>query len=267
MKYLLLADIHGNVFALENCLKNLSQDEFDEIIFLGDYVSDIPRSHEVLEFIRKCQSEYKCHVIIGNREERVLSYIKGEHPDWTLDTRFADAVYTASQLTEEDVTWLESLPQEIVLEVENKKLHISHDYDNEIEDGFDFKLFGHEHNQFNYKKDNLQVINPGSVGITVDEKPVMQYTILDINNDGYEIKDFNIYYDMSEVIDSVRNAPTYNAPYRWGKLLELILLTGIDFIDKCMKEYDKLRASDGVEEDSLEYWNRALNNCNVFCEE
>ena len=72
---------------------------------------------------------------------------------------------------------------------------------------------------------------------------------------------------MSEVNDSVRNAPTYNAPYRWGKLLELILLTGIDFIDKCMKEYDKLRASDGVEEDSLEYWNRALNNCNVFCEE
>ena len=53
MKYLLLADIHGNIFALEECMKRLSKDDFDEIIFLGDYVSDVPRSHEVIEYIRK----------------------------------------------------------------------------------------------------------------------------------------------------------------------------------------------------------------------
>lgn len=265
MKYLLLADIHGNIFALEECMKRLSNDAFDEIIFLGDYVSDVPRSHEVIEYIRKCQNEYKCHTIIGNREERVLSYIKGEHPDWTLDTRFADAVYSASQLTKNDVEWIENLDKELIIEAYGRKIHVSHDFSKEVDSSFDFKIYGHEHNQFNYKKDNIHVINPGSVGITVDEKPVMQYTILDIKEDGtYSIEDYNEYYDMTEVIESIKECPTYNSVYRWGNLLELILKTGIDYIEMCMNEYDKIRALDGITEDSIVYWNRALSNCKIF---
>ena len=264
MKYLLLADIHGNIFALEKCLNSLSKEDFDEILFLGDYVSDVPSSHEVIDLIRKCEKEYKCHVIIGNREERVLSYIAGEHPEWTLDTRFADAVYTASQLTDEDVIYLKNLPYELVLDVCGKKIHVSHDFEKEVDSSFDFKIYGHEHNQFNYIRENLQVINPGSVGITVDEKPVMQYTILEITEDGYNIKDYNIFYDMTEVIDSIKNCPTYNSAYRWGNLLEKILLTGVDYIEMCMNEYDRLRKEDGVIEDSLDYWNKALSSCNIF---
>ena len=264
MKFLLLADIHGNIFALEKCMENLTENDFDEIIFLGDYVSDVPRSHEVIEFIRKCQSKYKCHVIIGNREERVISYLEGEHPDWTLDTRFADAVYTAGQLTKEDINWIKSLPYEIALEVYGKKVHVSHDFENKIDKSFDFKIYGHEHNQFNYKEENLQVINPGSVGITVDEKPVLQYTILEINENSYDIKDYNIYYDMTAVINSIKECPTYNSTYKWGNLLELILLTGIDYIDLTMNEYDRLRKENSLENDSIELWNKALENCKVF---
>ena len=88
--------------------------------------------------------------------------------------------------------------------------------------------------------------------------------ILEITEDGYNIKDYNIGYDMTEVIDSIKNCPTYNSAYRWGNLLEKILLTGVDYIEMCMNEYDRLRKEDGVIEDSLDYWNKALSACNIF---
>ena len=93
----------------------------------------------------------------------------------------------------------------------------------------------------------------------------MQYTILDIREDGtYTIKEYNEYYDMTEVINAIKECPTYNSIYRWGNLLELILKTGIDYIEMCMNEYNKIRALDGITEDSIVYWNRALSNCKIF---
>lgn len=261
MKYLLLADIHGNIYALEKCLKNLSKNDFDEIIFLGDYISDIPRSHEVIEFIKKCQKEYTCHTIIGNREERVMGYINGNNPDWTLDTRFADAVYTAMQLTEADIEWINKLPEEIVLEVCGKKIHITHDFEERFDyTGVDFKLYGHFHNQFSYFKDNMMIINPGSVGLSVDNQPVMQYSILEITDNTYRLENYNVKYDMTDVIDSIRECPTYNSAYKWGNLLELILKTGKDYIYLCIEEYDKLRKINNIEVESLDYWNKAQEN-------
>ena len=41
------------------------------------------------------------------------------------------------------------------------------------------------------------------------------------------------------------------------------LPSGVDYIEMCMNEYDRLRKEDGVIEDSLDYWNKALSLCNV----
>ncbi len=68
MKIATIADIHGNLFALESVLKDCQRKDIDQFIFLGDYITDGPFSNEVLDQIRRLNGV----VVKGNREDLIL---------------------------------------------------------------------------------------------------------------------------------------------------------------------------------------------------
>lgn len=53
MRFAVFSDIHGNIFALEKCMEHIEKNNIDAIIWCGDYITDIPKSHEVINYIKK----------------------------------------------------------------------------------------------------------------------------------------------------------------------------------------------------------------------
>src|SRR5690349_3325281 len=106
MRLALIADIHGNLVALETVLQELAQEGIDQILCLGDVGSLGPQPHEVIARLR----QLGCRGVLGNTDA------------WLLAPSAADALaaedrqvvtlnaWCAAQLTPEDRAYLQALP-------------------------------------------------------------------------------------------------------------------------------------------------------------
>ena len=81
MRFLILSDIHANYTALEACINEIKNINFDAIIWCGDYITDFPDSHKVIKLIREYEKKYKCYVISGNREDYIIEFDKHKDPN------------------------------------------------------------------------------------------------------------------------------------------------------------------------------------------
>ena len=59
MKFIIFSDIHGNALALKECIKEIEKVKIDGIIWCGDYVTDYPWSHEVIQIIKEYSKKLK----------------------------------------------------------------------------------------------------------------------------------------------------------------------------------------------------------------
>ena len=102
MKYAIIADIHGNLDALEVVLDDIRSQNADHIVCLGDVVGYNARPKECLQIVR----EMNIPCVKGNHDEYCSS-------DDTLDgfnPHAADAVmWTRQQLSDEERQWLRDL--------------------------------------------------------------------------------------------------------------------------------------------------------------
>ena len=68
MKFAILSDIHGNIYALKKCFEYIEKLNIDGIIWCGDYITDIPRPNEVLDFIKETMKKYTTFKVGGPAE-------------------------------------------------------------------------------------------------------------------------------------------------------------------------------------------------------
>ena len=100
-----LADVHGNLTALEAVLADLDRRGVTEIYFLGDMMGKGPAVREVIDLIRtRCTG-----VVYGNWDRMVVKAIPGGYE------RFG-APYYVQRLTDEDKRYLSTLPETISLD-------------------------------------------------------------------------------------------------------------------------------------------------------
>ena len=256
MRFLILSDIHGNAIALKEILKEIDKYNIDEIIWCGDYVTDFPYSHETIELIHSAAKDFKSHIILGNRDREMPDFTEGREFKFS---KINNVVYTYKQLTEDDIKWISSLPEKITITLPKGELiYVSHYLDENYIENCKYKLFGHTHKQTFFEKDEVMYINPGSVGITTDEIFGAQFAILD--TEMKKVEKYTIQYDTTKLLEDVKKAPIYNDDVQWGKLIEKGLLSGIDYPLNCVKEYQRLTKENNINEDSIEYWQIALNN-------
>ena len=103
MRFAVFSDIHGNIFALEKCMEYIEKNNIDAIIWCGDYITDIPKSHEVINYIKKINEKYTNYMIRGNRENYIIEYHKSKNKDWNIDSRKGALLCTYNELSDDDI--------------------------------------------------------------------------------------------------------------------------------------------------------------------
>ncbi|HEX8217763.1 MAG TPA: metallophosphoesterase family protein [Chloroflexia bacterium] len=90
-----LADIHGNLPALEAVSRDLEQFGVDLVVVAGDLINWGPCSEQVLEFV----AERRWPVIRGNHEFYLLDYGTDRAPvAWQDSSQFATLPWLRNQL-------------------------------------------------------------------------------------------------------------------------------------------------------------------------
>ncbi len=103
----ILADIHGNMPALEAVIRDLAGQTVDEVLVGGDLVGRGPEGSKVVGRVR----ELGWPAIVGNHEDYLLAFRRGEIPEeWLRAREWAAGRWMAAELDDEDAAYLESLP-------------------------------------------------------------------------------------------------------------------------------------------------------------
>jgi serine/threonine protein phosphatase 1 len=64
-----IADIHGELTKLKNCINEVNLKKGDKLIFLGDYVDRGPDSFGVIEHLIELSKKYECIFLWGNHDK------------------------------------------------------------------------------------------------------------------------------------------------------------------------------------------------------
>jgi predicted phosphodiesterase len=230
----LIADIHGNLAALEAVLEALTQEQPNQIICLGDVAAMGPQPHEVLDRLRALG----CPMVMGNADAELLDPASMEATNDDA-RRFADITHWgAAQLDDADRDFINSFRPTVELSLgSGGSLLCCHGSPRSYDDiivattpddalagmiaGRDaaFIAGGHTHIRLLRAFQGREIINPGSVGLayqffpdgSVRVPPWAEFAILSDTDAGAVSVDFRrIRYDRDATI---RAMAEYGMPH------------------------------------------------------
>jgi predicted phosphodiesterase len=229
MRIALLADVHGNLPALEAVLSHLeAEGGTEEIWVLGDLVVFCPYPAQVLERLtalpntRFLQGNTDRYLVTGRRPPQIA--IRDES-QWEklpalLEERDANFRWTVEQLSYDWYSFLRELPFEQRVDIPGYgsvlAVHASPLGDEvgiwedsadeelgEMLSGIDARLLlcGHTHHQLGrWMDDEIWVVNGGSVGLPLDGDQRAAYAILDFESGDCWAFFHRVDYDVDGVI-------------------------------------------------------------------
>jgi diadenosine tetraphosphatase ApaH/serine/threonine PP2A family protein phosphatase len=106
VRYLIVADIHGNAEALNEVLARAADEGFDDLLVLGDLVGYGGGPNDVVEVVRRRAK--KENVIRGNHDKVVAAIEDGENFN---DVALAAALWTREALSRENLEYVRELAQ------------------------------------------------------------------------------------------------------------------------------------------------------------
>lgn len=227
MRFGLIADIHGNAFALRAVFDALDRIGVDRTLCLGDIASPGPWPAEVIAALM--ERDIVC--VLGNTDQWLLA----DAPDEVSDISFMNEAnaWAVSQLSLDMVKWLETLPMQRSLQAESTTLHLWHGsprsttetissltppdvLDSMLGDVVaDVAACGHTHVQMLRRTASTTLVNPGSVGLggtgpgTPDlppPRPVSgaEFAVLETSMVGVSMSFHHIELDIDAMLDTVR---------------------------------------------------------------
>ena len=210
-RYAILSDIHGNLFALEEVVRDFK--DIDHVILLGDLIDYGMQSNEVVKFIYdNLTLKIMCNIWV-NHENAILT---DDFNHFSSERGVQSAKYTSYQLSDFSKMYLNNecvhdgfyemiLNGKRVLSIHGsltdsywKSIYpdnLNGDYSN-----YDIVLSGHSHYphvfQKFYEVDDSEMrnkksvlfINPGSVGQPRNHNPNAQYAVFDDETMAVELK-------------------------------------------------------------------------------
>jgi putative phosphoesterase len=178
----LVADIHGNLVALEAVLHDIKHSTVDMVICLGDVAATGPQPHDTLERIRLLN----CPVVMGNADEWLLHPPPPSANDLDEDTSKIETIdrWCLEQLTALDRMFLSSFVPTYALTVSTHvKLLCYHGSPRSSTDVIraitpeaelveqlgnaraEIMVGGHTHEQMIRRYQDMLLVNVGSVGL------------------------------------------------------------------------------------------------------
>lgn len=223
MKLTLLADVHGNLPALEAVLRYAHTQGADGVILnLGDLTGYGPFPEEVVRWSRSS----KVVSVLGDYDQKVLS--KKQRKSQWKGVKKADKremfAWTYRALTKSSRKFLRSLPEYQLIEVEGIRILLSHGSPVEPGDtgqrdvpqaylvdlaeteGASVVVSGHTHQSFSYEEQGILFINPGSVGRPDDGDPRASCAILEIEKGEVKVQHYRVPYNIIAAVHGLRRA-------------------------------------------------------------
>jgi predicted phosphodiesterase len=225
MRIGLIADIHGNLIALETVLAELAREPLDQLVCLGDVAALGPQPGEALARLRALG----CPVVIGNTDAWLLA------PPSAIDgDRFDRAItqWTIAQLTDDDRAHIATFPSTIELALrDGQTLLCFHgsprSYDDVIVpttpddelremmgDNTQATILagGHTHLQMLRRHGDAHIVNVGSVGLAgvgaAAEKNHhvrwAEYAVVDLDKDRLDISLRRTPLDVEQMVAVAR---------------------------------------------------------------
>lgn len=238
MRLAVLADIHGNLPALEAVLADVDEHKVDGILVAGDMV-DGPYPLETLHVLRARRS----WMIRGNREEYLLAYDRGDAPAaWRNGDHWAGLRWIYRRLDREALDFIASLPEQstyapevaaavrvvhgapqgmsTLLLPESRELLRLFDQVGLTDLGYrhvtlgealaqttePVLICGHSHIAWQQAWDGRLVLNPGSVGQPLNGDVRAQYALLTWQDGGWQAELRTIDYEVGQVLVAYRSS-------------------------------------------------------------
>jgi len=185
MRVAALADIHGNLPALEAVLAEVDREKPDLVVFCGDVASG-PMPSETIDLLRTIKG---ARFVRGNADRGLIEAFDG-HPPPQMPGPYAD--WAAAQLDRPRRDFLAGFEPSVQIErilfchavpandTDVFTVETPDDRVRELMRGVDADLVacGHTHMQFDRKVGHLRIVNPGSVGMPYGE-PGAYWALLD----------------------------------------------------------------------------------------
>ncbi len=186
MKIAILADIHGNLPALQAVAQHIQNWQPDRVIVAGDTVNRGPRPLECLDWVQQQQRTAGWLVIRGNHEDYVLSHTRPDAPRSGLAFEVHLSSYWTYQQLNGRVADLSAMPDlQTLTAPDGSGITITHAsmrgnrdgiYVDTPDDELRLKIeptatlfgVGHTHRPVIRQIDGTLVVNAGAVGLPFD---------------------------------------------------------------------------------------------------
>jgi len=220
VKVALIGDVHANLPALEAVLAHARQHDVEAIWNVGDFVGYGAFPDEVVERLR----QENALSIVGNYDLKALKF-KKKKKKWRKSKqpeKFLAFQWAHDNLSEKSRKYLRSLPQEIRLQAEGRRILLTHGSPTSNEEhltpstpeerlrelahkaNVDVIICGHSHQPFARKVDGVWFINTGSVGRPDDGDPRACYAILQIKPQCFQVCHYRVAYDVERAVAAIR---------------------------------------------------------------
>jgi predicted phosphodiesterase len=208
-----LADIHGNLPALEAVIRDLEQQGVDEVVLGGDLVGRGPQGSAVLAVAR----DRGWRSIRGNHEDYLLAFRHTDVPESWLTARvWSAARWMAAELSEQDVRQMESMPPSLrprsmpqvrlvhgTPQSNNDGIgpwtstrHVQRHFDSVEESVL---VCAHTHRPLEHRLEGGAVLNTGSVGLPFNRDRRAQYLVLEERGDEIAAEFRQVEYDLEAI--------------------------------------------------------------------
>jgi len=233
MRVALISDVHANLPALQAVLRHALQHRVQAFWGAGDWVGLGAFPNEVLDCLRLGNVA----AVYGNYDLKVRQ-VPGIKAKWRSEkppSKWRPHLWAHEQLSDENRTYLRSLPEEIRLLIEGRRILLRHQLAAEAESSAadapreglhpeaeaadaDIVIVGHTHVPVARKIRSVWFINPGSVGRPDDGDPRASYAILSIGRSRVQVRHYRVEYDVQAASEALRQrqvpAPREAAPKR-----------------------------------------------------
>ena len=295
MRLAVLADVHGNLPALEAVLADLQRYEIDGIIVAGDLVGGGPHSVEVVRRLRSLG----CWMIRGNNEGYFLAYDAGDAPDsWRTSYQWAVLRWSYRSLDRETLDFIASLPEQRVValdgaapirvvhgSLENPSGRIFPDRaparlrwfrkagllaPNRDPVELDLMLAqvdepvlvcGHTHIPWEQERDGRLALNPGAVCNPLDGDTRAQYALLTWHGNRWQVEHRAVDYDLGQIRAAFRASGLLAEGGAFARACLLGIETGYNVAGHFLSHVYGLAAEAGFEDCDVVpdvTWDRAV---------
>lgn len=216
MKIAFISDIHGNAIALDAVLQDIENQGIDKIYVLGDICYRGPEPKRSLDLIRSLHTD----VIKGNADEWVVRGVReGEVADKVLELMNLERQWIVEQLEPSDIDYLESLPAQLNLTIEDVEISAFHATptslfdivlpnadDNQIETSLmqaqnaQVFVYAHIHKPYIRYLNGKVIINIGSVGLPFDGLAKASYGLVEVEDGHIKTSIRRVNYDLESVV-------------------------------------------------------------------